>query len=154
MSQTILKLKATNSTELAVISGLMQDALVHPREVTLTDNRFVLLTSRFMWENDETKPHNKGDADFASVDVNKGWSRVRSGLRFEGVLGVQSSHWPRNFDVALNLLSIVPDKRPEHFLLIFSGKTTVRLQVKSLFCILEDISEPWPSPHKPKHLAS
>ena len=142
----LIKLHAQDGEDLAVISALLQDALVPPGDIEyLADQqRFVCAANRYRWE--------------ASGDRQTG-ERILCGLSFEHVISVRR----RNLDLGdrgklLNFLALelVPtDGEPANegvlIELTFSAGVAIRLQATALSCMLEDFGEAWPTLWRPKH---
>jgi hypothetical protein len=142
-----LKLRAGDAEDLAVISAILQDALVSVGEMIYLpeESRFVLVANRFRWE-----PQAPG--------TRKDFERTLSGLRFDGVTGVQRRGFhPREEERILSLLAIRveltdgPEGKPKAVILEFAGGSSVRLEVGGLLCHLDDLGEPWPTRWRPKH---
>jgi Protein of unknown function (DUF2948) len=142
-----LKLRAGDSEDLAVISAILQDALVTVGEMVYLpeESRFVLVANRFRWE-----PQASG--------ARKSFERTLSGLCFDEVKGVQRRGFhPREEDRILSLLAIrlaspdEPSEKPLAVILEFAGGCSVRLEVGRLLCHLDDLGEPWPTRWQPKH---
>jgi len=135
-----LKLRAVDADDLAVISSVLQDAVVPIGEVDfLADEaRFVLVASRFRWER---------EGDPTADDVAE---RINCGVVFDTVRAARI----RGIDLAdrsqvLELLAV--EAGEGCVTLIFSGGGAVRLEVDRLLCHLQDIGEPWPTPWRPAH---
>ncbi len=138
-----LKLLARDPRDLSVISAFMQDAVIAVREMRhLPDERrFVLVGSRFRWE----------DADRAApAEGTRIYERVHCGVCFEGVNAVrrQGLDQKRRAQI-VSLLSI--EAEDDHVDLVFSAGITVRLEVDGLLCHLQDFDEPWPTQWRPVH---
>ena len=142
-----LKLRAGDLDDLAVMSAILQDALVTIGEMAYLpeESRFVLVANRFRWE-----PEAGG--------ARKNFERTLSGLCFDGVKSVQRRGFnPREVDRILSLLAIRvggsadPAAKPTAILLEFAGGSSVRLEVTDLLCHLDDLGEPWPTRWRPKH---
>jgi len=129
-----LKLRARDADDLAVISAMVQDALVPIADMAyLTEEkRFVLALNRYRWDRPE-KP-----------------SRTHALLTVQHVTRVQTKDLERNRPDRLhNLLSLISE---DHALLaVFSGGGTLRLEIEALDCLLEDVGEPWPAQATPSH---
>jgi hypothetical protein len=135
-----LKLRAEDEEDLAVISAILQDALVAVGEmVWLPDEkRFVFVANRFRWE----PP--------ASSGLRKDFERCMSGLRVDGVTAVQRRGFsPRDGERLLVLLAIRAE--PGALYLDFAGGSSIRLDVERILCHLDDLGHPWPTRWKPKH---
>ncbi len=142
-----LRLRAMDQEDLAVISAILQDALVSVGEMVYLpeESRFVLVANRFRWE--PTPGETRQD-----------FERILSGLCIDGVTAVRRRGFnPREHDRILSLLAIqaeapeaTPDK-PTALILEFAGGSTIRLEVGRLLCHLDDLGEPWPTRWRPKH---
>ena len=79
-----LRLTAVDQEGLRVLSACLQDALTRVAEMTWQrkERRFVLTANRYMWEadRDDAGQKQKGSLHY----------RIRTGVHFDGVLGVQS----------------------------------------------------------------
>jgi hypothetical protein len=129
-----LKLRARDAEDLAVLSAMLQDALVPIADmVYLTeDKRFVLALNRFRWD-DPGEP-----------------SRTHALLTVQHVTRVQTKGLDRRRrDRIHNLLSVTFDG--EALLATFAGSGTLRLETAELDCLLEDVGEPWPAQAVPAH---
>ena len=126
-----LHLLAESDADLPIISALMQDAALFARDIAWQPRarRVVLIANRFRWEAREK-------------------TRVRSGLRIDGVLSARRKDWPLD-NVVLALLSI---RREDDDLLIdFSGGAALRLTVEAVDMVLEDLTGAWGTKTTPKH---
>lgn len=136
-----LKLRATDAEDIAVLSSCMQDAVVPLHDIAWLreDRRFVLVASRFRWE------EAAGERVAGRI-----YERIRTGLRVEDVTRVQR----RGIDLRdpgrmLSLLAIAAaDGTIE---LVFSGGASIRLSVGRILCQMEDIGAPWPTQWRPLH---
>lgn len=134
-----LKLRAEDEEDLAVISAILQDALVAVGEMAWlpAEKRFVLVANRFRWEPSSTRPRQ----DF---------QRSMSGLRIDGVNSVQRRGFtPRDSERLLVLLAI--RSAPGALYLDFAGGSSIRLAVDRILCHLDDLGEPWPTRWQPRH---
>jgi hypothetical protein len=131
-----LRLRAEDEEDLAVISAILQDALVAVGDMAFVaeDRRFVLMASRL-------KREAAGDA----------LARVRCGLRFDAVEAVRRQRvTPRDADRILVLLAIRRDADGA-LRIDFAGGAALRLEVDRILCHLEDLGEPWPTRQAPRH---
>jgi Protein of unknown function (DUF2948) len=134
-----LKLRAEDGEDLAVVSAVLQDALVAVGEMAWLpeEKRFVLVANRFLWEPPGTGPRQ----DF---------QRRLSGLRVDEVISVQRRGFtPRNTEQLLVLLAIRCE--PGRLFLDFAGGSSIRLEVGRVLCHLDDLGEPWPTQWRPRH---
>jgi hypothetical protein len=134
-----LKLRGEDEEDIAVISAILQDALVAISEMAWIpeERRFALVANRFRWEPPASGPRQ----DF---------ERRLSGLRFDGVRVVQRRGFhPREGDRLLVLLAIRAEDGAIR--LDFAGGSSIRLEVDRILCHLDDLGEPWPTRWRPKH---
>jgi hypothetical protein len=129
-----VRLRAQDADDLVVISALLQDALVPLSDMTLIkdEERFVLALNRYRW-NAPKEP-----------------SRIHALLSFQKVEGVQTKALDRTDpNRIISLLGITYAGgivQAE-----FSEGGTLRLRVRELECLMEDVGEPWPTVYQPKH---
>jgi len=142
-----LKLRAADLEDLAVISAILQDALVTVGEMVYLpeESRFVLVANRFLWEP-------------KLGETRRDFERTLSGLCFDEVTSVQRRGFnPREEERILSLLAIQPEMldpaqdKPGALILEFAGGNSIRLEVRRLMCHLDDLGEPWPTRWRPKH---
>lgn len=141
MANGPLKLSATDPEDIAVLSALLQDAVVPISEMIFlaADGRFALVANRFRWEDTEEEKV-----------AGRIYERVRCGLTFDRVTAVRR----RNFDASrrsqvFDLLAL--SATAEYVDLIFAGGATIRLEVEQILCHAEDFGEPWPTQWRPEH---
>jgi hypothetical protein len=140
---TGLTLAAEDAADVEVISARLQDAVAQMKDLVYLPKRrrFAALFNRFQWEAEEKK----GDL------------RVRSGLHFDGVLSVKSSHLKRGApEAVVSLLAIqFTPKGGEDpggvVELVFAGGGTLRLEVEVLDAGLSDLAGPWAAMGRPEH---
>ena len=150
-----LKLRAEDKADLAVVSAVLQDALVPLGDVAYfaDEGSFVMAANRFRWERSAGAEGGDGRHE-----------RVHVGLRFDGVESVQY----RNIDLRdrgrfLSFLDVAyeevadrdqgsgPQAARAMVLMRFAGDAAIRLTVNGLNCALADLGEPWPTAWKPEH---
>jgi hypothetical protein len=134
-----LKLRGEDEEDLAVISAVLQDALVAVSEMAWLpeEKRFALVANRFLWEPPAGGPR-------------RNFERRLSGLRFDGVGAVQRRGFhPREGDRLLVLLAIRAEDGAIR--LDFAGGSSIRLEVERILCHLDDLGEPWPTRWRPRH---
>jgi Protein of unknown function (DUF2948) len=134
-----LKLRAEDEEDLAVVSAILQDALVAVGEMAWLpeEKRFVLVANRFRWEPPTVGPSQDNE-------------RRMSGLRVDGVISVQRRGFaPRDSERLLVLLAIRPEAGA--LFLDFAGGSSIRLEVERILCHLDDLGEPWPTRWRPRH---
>jgi hypothetical protein len=131
-----LRLRAEDEEDLAIISAILQDALVTVGDMAhvAEDRRFVLLANRLRRE-----------------QSHDGLERVRCGIRFDDVGAVRRQRFsPRDADRILVLLAVRRDADGA-LRIDFAGGAGVRLEVGRILCHLEDLGEPWPTRQNPRH---
>ena len=139
----LLRLKAVDADDLAVMSGALQDAIVPIGDLGFApgDSQFVFAANRYRWE--------AGSTDGAG-------ERINCGVTVSNVVRVRR----RGIDLKdraafLNLLSLAVVENPQGdgpFVdLTFSADAAIRLETTGLLCHLEDFGEPWPTPWRPRH---
>lgn len=129
-----LKLRARDPDDLAVLSAMVQDALVPLSDMAYLadERRFVLALNRYRWNAPETP------------------SRTHALLTVQQVDRVQTKALDRRKpDRILNLLSLTGEDGA--LLAAFSGGGSLRLEISDLDCMLEDVGEPWPAQATPSH---
>jgi len=135
---TRLRLKAEDDEDLAVISAVLQDAMVLVGDMTYESEsrRFVLVANRFCHE--------------CGAESARRGERVMSGLRIDGVTAVKRRNVdPRDADRLLVLLAV--RAAPGALYLDFAGGASIRLESEGILCHLDDFGEPWPTRFRPRH---
>lgn len=156
-----LKLRARDREDYAVVSAVLQDALVAVRDMTwLTgEKRFVMVTNRFRWErrvpagdlpDQPAEPgpaHGEDDARFEDAPL---YERVHCGVTFDRVEGVHYRGFSKQAGARiLELLAVVADETG--LTVTFAGDAALRLQGRHVVCHLEDLGDPWPTHWRPSH---
>jgi hypothetical protein len=134
-----LRLRAEDEEDLAVLSAIMQDALVAVGDMVWLreERRFVLVANRFRRELPEDRCRRK-------------FERQLCGVRMDGVRGVRRRGFHlREEDRLLVLLAL--RWRPRALFLDFAGGSSVQLEVERILCHLDDLGEPWPTRWRPSH---
>src|SRR5215471_2366636 len=138
-SADALKLLARDEEDLAVISAVLQDALIPVSEMAYLpdEQRFALVANRFRWE----APHDRPRDNF---------ERRLTGLSVGGVTAVRRRGFrPGDPDRILALLAL---RRVTGALqLDFAGGASIRLETAEILCHLDDLSESWPTRWQPRH---
>ena len=138
-----LKLRATDADDLAVISAVLQDAVIPSDEIAYlpTERRFVLVANRFCWE----------DSDGEGENVRgRIYERVHCGFVIDAVNAVKSRGIDSSTkDRILSLLAI--EARGGAIELTFSAGAAIRVEVDRIACHLEDVAEPYPTRLRPSH---
>jgi len=154
-----LRLTAVDRDSLRILSACVQDALTRIGEMTYLrrKNQFVLTANRYMWELDDKETGAARDGDLHY--------RIRTGMHFNGVLGVQSQGvMHENLDGWISLLAIEvegdepaeasdPDEDTGNLFLtlVFAAGGRIRLEVECIDCVLTDMDEPWTTRARPDH---
>lgn len=143
-----LALRAEDAGDLAVVSALVQDAILPVTEIAWEPSRrrLALLVNRFRWE----------DRDFAAAEQ-RPFERVQTLLVLSDVIRLASDGIDRqDRDTVLSLLSI--DWQPGEdgtgrVLLQFSGDGTLAADVECISVDLRDVTRPYraPSGQAPSH---
>jgi hypothetical protein len=135
-----LRLLAEDVEDLAIVAAALQDAVgkigdIHYEAAT---RQLTLVLNRFRWEADGVASQ-----------------RVRAGVQFGGVLGVQARRLRRDApDAVIELLTIdfEPAEAPGGALILsFAGGGDLRLEVECIDAALADVSAPWPTKRTPAH---
>lgn len=138
-----LNLVARDGDDLAVISALVQDAVLSAGDLRYTKSkrRFTLLINRFRWEDGAARSP----------------ERVRSLLVLDDVTAVQGQGLDRKQpDLVLSLLSLnfAPgDDGTGIVTLTFAGDGALALHIEALEVSLKDVTRPYLAPSRlvPKH---
>ena len=142
-----LKLRAQTEDDLALMSGLLQDALIPGADMRYeaTDRQFVAVLNRFCWERDGALDEKD------ETDANTGpYHRTHAALVMDGIGAIKS----RGITLSdsrhlLNLLSVhMGDGEIE---LLFSGDVALRAECAEIRVRLQDLGEPWPTQWRPHH---
>ncbi|KAA9010051.1 DUF2948 family protein [Histidinibacterium aquaticum] len=142
-----LRLKALDAEDLAVISGLCQDAVFPATEMGWDQSarRFGILLNRFRWE------------DAVSAERRRDYERVQSVVAVEDVVKVQSQGFDRrDSETVMSLLSITFEPGTDGggaLLFTLAGDGAVRVEVEALEVLLRDVTRPYraPSGRVPSH---
>lgn len=133
-----LKLRAVDEDDLAVLSAVLQDALVPVAEMAWVadERRFVLVANRFRWEPGEER--------------GRPFERTLAGLCIDHVTQVQRRGFSLTEpDRILALLALRAEGGSLY--LEFAGGSSIRLEVERIACRLDDLGEPWPTRWQPRH---
>lgn len=137
-----VKLIARDAGDLKVVSALLQDAVIAPKNIAFDQKarRFAFLANRFRWE----KP---GLAE-----------RVRAAAHIDNVLSVKAKGVVKAEDAApLSLLAAAfePDEEPPGGVvrLAFAGGAEIAVRVEAVEVFLTDASKPWPAAATPAHFS-
>lgn len=143
-----LRLMATTSEDLNVISALTQDAVIPAAEMTWQKQtgRFGVLLNRFRWE----------DRDAARLR-GRAFERVQSVLMIDAVLNVASQGIdPKDKDMVMSLMSISFDGAEGgagRVMMTLAGDGAIGIDVDYLEIVLRDVTRPYEAPSKraPSH---
>jgi hypothetical protein len=141
-----LRLRAEDGEDLAVVSAIVQDALISTRDLTYdrAEKRFTLVVNRFRWEGPPAAAN--GEAAF---------ERTHCAVTFAAVDKVSYRGFRRSeTDRILALLAIRAGVKPETIDLEFAGGAAVRLSVSAIDARVTDLGEPWPTAWQPDHDAN
>jgi hypothetical protein len=141
VSRTGLKLRAIDAEDLAMISAILQDALVAPSDLAFQRGRFGGVLVRFCRE-ERTRP---ADAPIRQVKCALSLGTVTA-VRLRGV--------DRHATAPLEVLALSAgedDERPRHVTMHFAGGGALRIEVERLDLRLEDIGDPWGTSLVPHH---
>jgi hypothetical protein len=144
----LLRLRAEDAEDLAVISAVAQDALISVKDLTYDrgERRFTVVANRFRWEGKLPAAAKDGDGAF--------FERTLCALSFAEVNGVTYRGFRRHDDERiLALLAIRAGEKPGTIDLQFSGGATLRLGVSEIRVHATDLGEAWPTPWQPDHSA-
>ena len=143
-----LKLRAEDADDLAVISAVVQDALISVKDLTYdrAARRFTIVTNRFRWE---SRTPNTQDA---AASGSPGFERTLCAVSFGEVERVSYRGFRRrDDDRILSLLAIRPSDGDGTIDLEFSGGAKLRLEISAIRVRASDIGEPWPTVWQPDH---
>jgi hypothetical protein len=143
-----LHLMVREAGDVAVLSALLQDAVLPVEEISLDRRarRLGLLVNRFRWE------------DRAAAEAaGRGYERVRSLLVIEDVLALQSTGFDRRAPgLVLSILALRFEPGVEttgRLVLTLAGGGAIAVDVEALEARLEDVTRPYlaPSGLAPSH---
>jgi hypothetical protein len=144
----LLRLRAEDADDLAVISAVVQDALISVKDLIYDRDaqRFTLVANRFRWEG---KPANSGEN---GIDGEAAFERTWCAVSFANVEAISYRGFRRRDDERiLSLLAIRPGESASTIDLEFSGGAAVRLGVSAIKVHATDIGEAWPTAWQPDH---
>ena len=140
MEQTVapLRLRAEDAGDLAVISSVLQDALVALPDIEYLPElkTFAFIANRFCWE--------------CAKSGGDHFERVHALVRFEDVANVTYAGIDRRQRGAFLALLAVEADGPT-MTLRFAGGGAIRVEATAINCRLRDIDEPWPTALRPRH---
>ena len=150
-AEGLLRLRAEDADDLAVISAVVQDALISVKDLTYDRDRrrFTLVANRFRWEG---KPANSYDGDGSGEEPS--FERTLCAVSFANVETIAYRGFRRrDAERILSLLAIRPGENASSIDLEFSGDATLRLGVSAINVHATDIGEAWPTTWQPDHSA-
>ena len=137
-----LRLQALDPEDLAFLSAHLQDAAVRVGDIAFLkqSRRFALIAARFDW----------------AAETQGGLERCETALHFDAVRAVRCLRLPREKpDAMLALLAILYEAEgagPEgRIRLVFSGGTTIALDVDGVEAQLSDLGPRWRISSRPSH---
>ncbi len=139
-----LKLMGENEEYIKVISPYLQESIVVMKYIFfLKKNKsFVMMVNRFMWE----------DVENGFLRSNK---RVRSAVRFEGVIQVKSKNIiQKNTNKILEYLAMKCDSDEngnKKIKIFFYGNGMIILISEAIDVVMNDLGKPWNVKSIPKH---
>jgi hypothetical protein len=145
-----LKLRAEDADDLAVISAVVQDALISVKDLVYdrAARSFTVVANRFRWEAPTPSTEGGGANDTA------GFERTLCAVAFAEVDRVSYQGFRRSDDERiLSLLAMRIGNKPGTIDLEFSGGATLRLGVAAIRVRASDVGEPWPTVWQPDHEA-
>lgn len=151
-----LKILGRESRDIVMLSGLVQDAIFVPTDMTIEDEkrRFVAVLNRFQWDraarlDAQDQDTGAADAKFQD-DISSGYTRSFAALTVEGITGARTKSIKRgSSDQFVSIMALVPDEKG--LTIVCSGEAAIRLSGSNLRVFLEDLGEPWPTQRKPEH---
>jgi hypothetical protein len=139
----LLRLRAEDAEDLAILSAAAQDALFRMRDASFDPRarRFTVIMDRFRWE---------GAAGSGPFE------RIKAGLSFDSVSSVKSLKVRRDLpDAQAWLLAVEFDADPEPpggaIRLVLAGGGEIRLQVECIDAAMAEAGDPWRTPRRPDH---
>ena len=134
-----LKLLARDEEDLAVISTILQDALIPVSEMAYLpdERRFALVANRFRWEAPLGRPRENFERRLTGLSIGNVTAASRRGFK------------PGDPDRILALLAL--RRMGTALRLDFAGGASIRLETSGILCHLDDLSEPWPTRWQPRH---
>ena len=158
--ETAIRLRVQGEEDLAVISSLVQDAILPIRNIEWLprQRRLVIVVHRYCWEREPTGEPAGEPASGGPLAGTVPGERVASALRFDGVLRLQSRGIDRRAEdqVAYLLgLQFRPGDGPGGELrLLCSDNAELAAELECLDGALVDVSRPWIAAGRPDHSGS
>ncbi len=148
-----LRLLALDMDDVAVLSTLLQDAIVPGADMVFDCklNEFIFVANRFCWE---LRP----SADVTGSDGSPLHKRRLCGIRILHVRSMQHHKWPQKRHNALfNLLALrhvdMAEQSGARAMLQFdfSGGSSLRMKINQIDIALEDLNVEYPTSLQPLH---
>ena len=139
-----LKLLGRSLEDLKTISAYLQDSIVILNDVIFLEKNkiFILLVSRFMWE----------DAEKGLFRENK---RIKCVLKFNQVSKVLSKNIDqknkKKFLELLTIETVTMENQNLKINLIFAGDNVITIFVEEIDVLMDDLGDPWVVKKAPKH---
>ena len=139
-----LKLLGRSLEDLKTISAYLQDSIVILNDVIFLEKNkiFILLVSRFMWE----------DAEKGLFRENK---RIKCVLKFNQVSKVLSKNIDqknkKKFLELLTIETVTMENQNFKINLIFAGDNVITIFVEEIDVLMDDLGDPWVVKKAPKH---
>ena len=139
-----LKLLGRSLEDLKTISAYLQDSIVILNDVIFLEKNkiFILLVSRFMWE----------DAEKGLFRENK---RIKCVLKFNQVSKVLSKNIDqknkKKFLELLTIETVTMENQNFKINLIFAGENVITIFVEEIDVLMDDLGDPWVVKKAPKH---
>lgn len=132
----LLRLRATDREDLAVLSSMLQDAICAVRDLTFmaVERRFVFVANRFRWE-----------------EGRRGRERILSAIEVHRVTGVRRQGFHRGEEDRLLSLLVLTVPQSGTIDATFAGNAALRLSVDGIDVRLRDLGEAWPTAWRPEH---
>lgn len=137
-----LKLRALDADDLAVVSTLVQDAVLGPADMRWQKGarRFALLVNRYRWEDHDRAARSRDH------------ERVRALLAIEDVVNVRSSGLRRDDpDLVLSVLALTWEPGADgagRVVVTLAGDGAIAIEVEALEVLLQDVTRPYRAPSR------
>ncbi|MEM8869168.1 MAG: DUF2948 family protein [Pseudomonadota bacterium] len=143
-----LVLRAETPEDIAVLSALLQDAVLPSSEISWVPRKlqFAALINRFRWED-----------KVAAEKAKRPYERAQATLVFQGVLKVLAQGvTPGDTDSILSILSLSFEPEADgagRLTLVLAGDGALALEVECIDVVLRDVTRPYqaPSGQAPSH---
>lgn len=143
MASPLLRLRAEDEADLAVMAAALQDAVFVMRDLVFDarERRFVASVNRFRWE---------------AAGKRGPYERVRSAIAFDSVLAVKSRKVRLGADdstgALLDIGFAANGEPPAGIIsLKLAGGGEIALDAECIDATLTDVGAPWRTPNRPDH---